>query len=269
MVRRLFLNNTIILWLIALNALIIFLQGFLQAESIENKLLDTADHILTLMFLIEALVKLRAWGIRSYFADGWNVFDFILIVMALPSLIFWLTSVQVVQMDFLLALRVLRIFKFFRVLRFIPNVEHLILGVLRALRSSILVVFAFVIFNFIFAILSFYFFSHLAPEYFGNPLLAFYSTFKIFTVEGWYEVPDLIAERSDSVWLSVAARIYFVLMLFGGGIFGLSLINSIFVESMMSDSNKDLEIKVDELRNEIKKLRQFLESRKKSESENS
>ncbi|MCS6981178.1 MAG: ion transporter [Flavobacteriales bacterium] len=269
MLSHFFLNNKFILCLIAANALIIFFQGFLQAESVENKLLDTADHILTLMFLIEALVKLRSWGIRTYFSDGWNVFDFILVVVALPSLVFWLTPVQVIQMDFLLALRVLRIFKFFRVLRFIPNVEHLILGVLRALRSSILVVFAFVIFNFIFAILSFYFFGHLAPEYFGNPLLAFYSTFKIFTVEGWYEVPDLIAERSNSVWLSVAARIYFVLMLFGGGIFGLSLINSIFVESMMSDSNRDLEIKVDELRLEIQQLRQSLESRTKTDRENS
>lgn len=88
-------------------------------------------------------------------------------------------------------------------------------------------------------------------------MISFYSTFKIFTVEGWYEIPDLIAERSDSLGLAVFARIYFVLLLFGGGIFGLSLINSIFVESMMSDNNDEvidklnkLEIKIDSLTKE-------------------
>lgn len=263
MLPQLFLNNTFILTLIALNALVIFIQGFVPSETAGGQWLNAADHALTLLFLIEAIVKISTWGPKTYFSGGWNVFDFILVLVALPSLIFWLTPVRVVQLDFLLALRVLRIFKFFRVLRFVPNVENLILGIIRAMQSSVLVVLAFFLFNFIFAILSFNFFGHLAPEYFGNPLLAFYSTFKIFTVEGWYEVPDLIAERSSEVWLAVLARVYFVLLLFGGGIFGLSLINSIFVESMMSDNTKDLEGKVDELTDEIRRLREKLESGKK------
>jgi voltage-gated sodium channel len=260
MFQRIFLNNTFILTLIALNALIIFIQGFVPSDTDAGQWLNGADHLLTLLFLVEAVVKISAWGARTYFTGGWNVFDFILVLVALPSLIFWLTPVHVVQLDFLLALRVLRIFKFFRVLRFVPNVENLILGIIRAMQSSVLVVLAFFLFNFIFAILSFNLFGELAPEYFGNPLLAFYSTFKIFTVEGWYEVPDLIAERSSDLWLAILARVYFVLLLFGGGIFGLSLINSIFVESMMSDNTKDLEEKVDELSEEIRRLREKLES---------
>lgn len=262
MFKRLFLNNNFILILIALNAGVIFMQGFVSSASVTGQWLTVADHLLTFLFLVEAAVKISVWGARNYFTGGWNVFDFVLVLVALPSLIFWLTPVHVVQLDFLLAFRVLRIFKFFRVLRFVPNVEDLILGIIRAMRSSVLVVMAFFVFNFIFAILSFNFFGEIAPEYFGNPLLAFYSTFKIFTVEGWYEVPDLIAERSSKLWLAVLARIYFVILLFGGGIFGLSLINSIFVESMMSDNTKDLEQKVDELSEEIRKLREKPDSGK-------
>lgn len=254
-----FLNNTFIFIIIALNALVIFMQGFMGPESWEAHTLNTLDHFLTLLFLVEAVVKIRVWGPRTYFSGGWNIFDFALVLVALPSLVFWLTPVTVVKLDFLLALRVLRIFKFFRVLRFVPNVEHLILGIIRALKASTLVVLAFFIFNFIFAILSFYLFGDLAPEYFGNPLLSFYSTFKIFTVEGWYEVPDLIAERSDKIWLAFLARIYFVLLLFGGGIFGLSLINSIFVDSMMSDNTRDLEKKIEDLAAEIRGLREKLD----------
>jgi len=84
--------------------------------------------------------------------------------------------------------------------------------------------------------------------------MSFYTTFKIFTVEGWYEIPDLIAERSDSAGMAVFARIYFVLLLFGGGIFGLSLINSIFVESMMSDNNDEVLSRIERLENKMDQL---------------
>jgi voltage-gated sodium channel len=69
----------------------------------------------------------------------------------------------------------------------------------------------------------------------------------------------LIAERSESVALAIFARIYFVMLLFGGGIFGLSLINSIFLESMMSDNNDEVLEKMANLEN---KINQLLESKR-------
>ncbi|MBO6081618.1 MAG: hypothetical protein J6P46_01180, partial [Bacteroidales bacterium] len=57
-------------------------------------------------------------------------------------------------------------------------------------------------------------------------------------------------------------RMYFVLILIAGGIIGLSLVNSIFVDAMVSDNNdaleaevKELTGKVDELLDEIKRLK--------------
>jgi voltage-gated sodium channel len=161
---------------------------------------------------------------------------------------------DVMSLDFLLTMRILRVFKFFRVLKFVPNVEHLLAGVLRAVKSSIIIILAFFIFNFIFAVLSYSFYSEILPEYFSNPLLAFYSTFKVFTIEGWYEIPDMIAEKSESVGMAIFTRIYFVALLFGGGIFGLSLINSIFVDSMMSDNNDVVLERMDQLEEKINRI---------------
>lgn len=252
--KKIFLNNGFLISIISLNALVIFLQGFFPLESSYSNGLEIADHFFTVLFMLEAGVKISHFGIKNYFKEGWNIFDFSLLLIALPSLIMLITSWHLVSLDFLLTLRILRVFKFFRVIRFIPNIEQLILGILKALKSSVFIVFAFFIFNFIFAILSFSFFAGVAPEHFSNPLLAFYSTFKIFTIEGWYEIPDLIAERSNSIFLSVMARIYFVILLFGGGIFGLSLINSIFVDSMMSGSNNEIMDKVNSLEEKIDQL---------------
>lgn len=251
MFKRLFLNDIFLMIIISVNALIIFLQGFFSVISPVGQFLEMLDHVFTALFILEALVKIQSFGTKGYFKDSWNVFDFSLVLIALPSLVVLFTPLEMVSLDFLLTLRILRVFKFFRVLKFIPNIENLLSGIFSAIKSSVLIIFAFLIFNFIFAILSFSFFAEIAPEHFANPLISFYTTFKVFTIEGWYEIPDLIAERTESVGLAVFARIYFVLLLFGGGIFGLSLINSIFVESMMSDNNDEVLERMDQLENKI------------------
>lgn len=251
MFKRLFLNDIFLMIIISVNALIIFLQGFFSVISPVGQFLEMLDHVFTALFILEALVKIQSFGTKGYFKDSWNVFDFSLVLIALPSLVVLFTPLGMVSLDFLLTLRILRVFKFFRVLKFIPNIENLLSGIFSAIKSSVLIIFAFLIFNFIFAILSFSFFAEIAPEHFANPLISFYTTFKVFTIEGWYEIPDLIAERTESVGLAVFARIYFVLLLFGGGIFGLSLINSIFVESMMSDNNDEVLERMDQLENKI------------------
>lgn len=254
MIKRLFLNDIFLLIIISLNALIIFLQGFFSVTSLTSQMLEITDHIFTSLFIIEAIIKIQTFGAKGYFKEAWNIFDFSLVLIALPSLVVLVTPIEMVSLDFLLTLRILRVFKFFRVLKFIPNIESLLNGIFRAVKSSVLILFAFLIFNFIFAVLSFSFFSEIAPEHFSNPLISFYSTFKVFTIEGWYEIPDLIAERTESVGLAVFARIYFVFLLFGGGIFGLSLINSIFVDSMMSDNNDEVLSKLDSVEIKINQL---------------
>lgn len=254
MLKRLFFNDIFLLIIISLNALIIFLQGFFSVTSTSGQMLEMTDHFFTTLFIIEAIIKIQSFGAKEYFKEAWNIFDFSLLLIALPSLVILVTPLEMLSLDFLLTLRILRVFKFFRVLKFIPNIEKLLAGLFRAIQSSILIIFTFLIFNFIFAILSFSFFSEIAPEHFSNPLISFYSTFKIFTIEGWYEIPDLIAERTESIALAVFTRVYFILLLFGGGIFGLSLINSIFVESMMSDNNDEVLSKLNSIEIKINQL---------------
>ncbi len=96
-------------------------------------------------------------------------------------------------------------------------------------------------------------FNQTAPEYFSNPLVSLYSTFKIFTVEGWYEIPEAITSGLSKT-ASFFTYLYFIFILLTGGIFGLSLVNSIFVDAMVSDNNDELESKIDRLDEKISKL---------------
>ena len=49
-------------------------------------IMDTASNVFNIIYTIEVLIKLIAYG-RGYFADGWNNFDFTIVVVAWLGLI--------------------------------------------------------------------------------------------------------------------------------------------------------------------------------------
>jgi voltage-gated sodium channel len=252
MISKLFLNDRFILLLILLNTIVIFLGGYAVSQH-DRFLISIADNSITALFIIEILIKLKAIGIAQYFKSNWNKLDFFLILVSVPALITFAFNLSMLDVSFLLVFRVLRVFKAFRFLKFIPNVNQLVAGIQRALKTSIFVLIGFVTYIFLIGILSFYLFNSSGSEYFENPMIALYSTFKIFTVEGWFEIPEQIAANYSSS-SSFFIYLYFIIVVLTGGILGLSLVNSIFVDAMVSDNNDDLEKKIDNLDIKITKL---------------
>ena len=217
MIKKLFLNDKFILILILLNALIIFVSGF--KVSVNNRLiLSLIDNLITVLFIVELLVKFIEFGLIGYFKSNWRKFDFVLIVLSLPTLVAFIGGFEVTTYSYLLVFRVLRIFKSVRFLQFIPGIDDLVKGIKRALKTSIVVLVGFVIYIFIIGIFSFYLFKEVSPEHFGNPLNSLYSIFKIFTVEGWYEIPEQLT-RGLSSTSSFFTYIYFIFVVISGGIF--------------------------------------------------
>lgn len=260
MLRRLLLNDRVIFALIIVNAVAIFALGFPSVVGPVRGLLVATDVMITIAFVLEAVFKIRRDSFRGYWADGWNRFDFILVALALPSLADLFLSADLSGYGLFLMLRTARSAKLLRSYRFFPEIDGLIAGVLRAAKSSLLVSMAFAISLLIFALVSQRIFGGIAPEHFGNPVRALYSTFKVFTVEGWFDIPDEVAEGLPE-WAALFTRIYFSFLLLGGGIFGLSLVNSIFVDAMVADNNDELEEKVDLLTEEVRRMRDRLEER--------
>jgi voltage-gated sodium channel len=252
-ITRLFLSDRFILSLIILNSFTIFGEGFKDFGKNILYYITLVDSIITLLFLVEATIKISHFGWKGYISSAWNKLDFTLVLLSMPSIILLILHSKMHGLSFLLIFRVFRVFKFFRLFKFIPGIDDLIKGVQRALKASIFALFGFFLLNFIFSILSCYLFKDLSPQYFGDPIRAMYSTFKVFTTEGWYEVPDKIAQTSTT-FNAFAIKFYFVLVLIIGGILGLSLVNSIFVDSMVMDNNDDLERKIDILNQKIETL---------------
>ncbi len=249
MLKRLFLNEKFILVVILINAVLVFISGFIIQPNFASSI-QILDNLITALFIIELIVKSTEFGFRHYLISNWNKLDAILIILSIPAFVAFIFQLDFAEYSFLLVLRILRVFKSFRFLKFVPDIENLIKGVQRALKSSFVVLIGFAVYIFIVGIFTFYIFKSTAPEYFGNPMISLYTTFKIFTVEGWFEIPENITSDYTPV-ASFFTYMYFIFILISGGIFGLSLVNSIFVDAMVSDNNDDLEKKIVSLENKV------------------
>ncbi|MFZ5431178.1 MAG: ion transporter [Bacteroidota bacterium] len=247
--KRLFLNEYFILYLIVANAFIIFIQEF----ELNGNALDFFEPVFTLLFIIEMVIKINNNGFAKYISDGWNKLDFTLIIISIPSLAVIFYNDSPLQLNIFLTLRVFRVFKFFRLVRFFPDSKSFISSIQRALKASYIVIAGFFLLVFIVSLVTCSLYKQIVPEYFGNPLESFYSIFRLFSVEGWYEIPDLIASRSSPI-MGFFSKVYFVFLLLCGGIIGLSLVNSIFVDAMVSDNNDELQEEVSKLSDKIEIL---------------
>ena len=219
----------------------------------DNPWLLGIDYFFILFFVGEAVVKMRALGVSGYFSSAWNRFDLFIVLGSLPVLL--LAFFDVPDTTVLVLLRLFRLVRLVRFLRFIPNIDQVVRGLGRALKSSVLVLAALFFLNLLLAMVTCHFYADTAPRYFGDPLVSFYSIFQMFTLEGWNEIPDAITPNSASPLRVGLTRLYFGVVVLLGGIFGIGLANAIFVDEMTMDNNRDLERKVDLLTEEIRRLR--------------
>lgn len=251
--RKIFLNEKAILAVIILNSILLFVQecGF------NSPLLNTLDAACTIIFIIEMIVKLIEFGFKEYWKSGWNRLDGTLVVLSIPSLLFYFIPNVSFDVSFLLILRVLRVFRFFRLVHAFPGFTRMIANFGNAMRQSYAVFIGLLVMIIVFAMIGSSLFKDVAPEYFANPIEGIYSTFRIFTGEGWNEIPDTLAENVPEGW-SHAIRLYFSLVLIVGCIIGMSLLNSIFVDAMVADNNEDVEQKLSAIEAQLEEIKKKL-----------
>lgn len=243
---------------ILLNGLALFMLAY-QHPHREGGVWFAVDYACIVFFVIEAMVKVHAWKWRGYLASKWNMLDFVVVLLSLPFLLTPFLAIHTT--GGVTVLRLLRLFRLFRLMRFIPDRDKIAAGIRRSLKASLGVFMGVLLVNLILAMGASMLFGEDTPQYFGTPLKAMYSMFQIFTVEGWYEVPQAIAATTDNWAWAAFARVYFVGAVFGGGIIGLSLANAVFVDQMVSDNNDEVEVRITELTHEVRKLRALLEGR--------
>ena len=256
--KKIFLQDKFILSVILINAVIIYLQ----VRGFENSIVNTIDVLCTIIFICEMIVKIAEFGWRGYWKEGWNKLDCILVALSIPSLVALFIPNNMASLSVLLILRVLRVLRIFRMLHFFPNFAKVIKGFQVALKESYAIWLSFFVIIVVFGLLNCSLFREADPEHFQTPLRSIYAVFQICTVEGWYEIPNTIAEYyGTSTILAELVRFYFCMLLIFGGIIGMSFINSIFVDAMVADNNDEIMRKLDEMQKSIDELKKQLKEK--------
>ena len=158
-----------------------------------GEMLTRGNQIILGVFILEAIMKMVALAPRPqrYFSDGWNVFDFAIIVFSL------IPATGAFAM-------IARLGRLLRVLRLISTIEDLRLIVAALVKSipnvgHILMLMSIIVY--IYAIIGFQLFHEHDPEHWRNIGISILTLFEIITLEGWVEVNNKAMELNPFAWV--------------------------------------------------------------------
>ena len=227
-----------------------------EVESHYAMLLSILDYMVTIYFLIEIAIKLYAEEkTMDFFKSGWNVFDFVIVV------------ITVVPLDNTAIAPIARIFRIFRVLRLLtsrPELKKIIDMLIRAIPSIVdIVILMFIVF-YIYAIVGNYLFEDAASGLWKDFLISMLTLFRILTFEDWTDVMYEGMEIYSWSW------IYFVSFVVIAAFVFFNLFVAVIIGEMQKIDNKDMMddihaendkldlilIQIQELKAEIKTLKE-------------
>ncbi len=175
-----------------------------------NTTLDSLVHILdsaiTLFFLFEVTIRIIAEPkTRDFFKNGWNVFDFVIVLASL---------VPLDGNETVLLARLLRIFRVLRLVSVIPELRILINSLLKALpRMGYIVLLMFIIF-YIYAAIGSFVFETINPSLWANISIAMLTLFRISTFEDWTDIMYETMEVYPLSWLFYISFIFLTAFVF-------------------------------------------------------
>lgn len=162
-----------IMIIIVLNAITLGLETSPSAMAAAGSLLIAADRLMLMIFIAEISARMFAHGFR-FFRDPWNVFDFIIVGIALAPAT---TGFAVLR-----ALRVLRVL---RIISAVPKMRMVVQALLSAIPGIGSIVALLALIFYVMAVMATKMFGPSFPEWFGSIPASLYSLFQIMTLESW------------------------------------------------------------------------------------
>ena len=145
------------------------------------------------IFIMEALLKMIALAPRMdrYFRDGWNIFDFSVIVFALiPA-----------TGEFAMIARLARLLRALRLISTIKELRLIVSALVRSIPSVFHVIMLMSIIVYIYAIIGHQLFHKHDPDNWGNLGVCVLTLFNMITLEGWTEIMATAMELHDWAWV--------------------------------------------------------------------
>jgi len=219
--------------LILFNAVLIGLETSHDVVENYGQWLHLGNDIILWIFVLEAALKITAVAPRLglYFGNGWNLFDFSIVVLSfLPS-----------TEEFALVARLVRILRVLRLVSAVPQLRLIVATLVRSIPSMGHVILLMSIIFYIYAVTGFHLFHEHDAEHWGTLGAALLTLFQMVTLEGWVDVMDTAMEALPWAW------VYFVTFVLIGTFVMLNLFIAVVINNL--DASKAAEL--DDLRDPV------------------
>ena len=162
-----------IIALIVVNAVTLGLETSSVVMADYGDLLHVADRAILTVFVAEIAAKLFAFGWR-FFRDPWNVFDFLVVGIAL-----------VPASGPLAVLRTLRVLRVLRLVSTVPRLRMVIEALLHAIPGIGAIAGLLLLIFYVGAVMATSLFAADFPDWFGHIGRSMFTLFQIMTLESW------------------------------------------------------------------------------------
>jgi voltage-gated sodium channel len=214
-------TDRFVMTLIIINAVTLGLQTSKTVMDSIGPFLLILDDIILAMFVVELAARIAVYRL-SFFRDPWNVFDFVVVAIAL-----------VPATETLSVLRALRILRVLRLITAVPALKAVVTGLLTALPGMGSIVLLIGLLYYVFAVMATKMYGPEAPELFGTLGASLFTLFTVMTLEGWVEVVKSLMEQRPYAW------IFFITFIVVTTFMVLNLFIGVVVNAMQAEHEKE------------------------------
>ena len=182
-----------IIALIVGNGVLLGLETSPTLEQRYGSLMHLGNQIVLGVFIVEALMKMLAVAPRidRYFRDGWNVFDFLVIVFSLVP----------ATGQFAMVARLARLLRVLRLISAVRELRLIVAALVRSIPSVVYVILLMSIIVYIYAIIGYHLFHQHDPQHWRSLGVSILTLFNIITLEGWTVVMDNAMQLHPWSWI--------------------------------------------------------------------
>jgi voltage-gated sodium channel len=174
-----------------------------EGELVEASIFSTIQTLVVAVFVIEAALRLTAHYPRpqSYFKDGWNCFDFAIIVLSLMPVTGGFSGFSTIA-------RLIRLLRITRLITKSTELRAIVTTLVRSIPSIFNILILLSILFFIYAIVGYHLFRNVDPQHWSSFPIAVTTLFQIITLEGWVDVMEpIILNLGPIYWIYFASFI--------------------------------------------------------------
>ena len=222
--------DQIIIVLIIINAAILGFETSAELNAKFGGLFELINQIVLGVFILEAAMKIIAVApqFSKYFKNGWNLFDFSIILLSLiPA-----------TGQFAMIARLARLLRVLRLISALPELRLIVSTLLRSIPGMANVMLLMGVIFYIYAIMGFHLFHEHDPEHWRNIGISLLTLFRIATLEDWTDVMYKGMELSPYSW------IFFISFV----VLGTFVIINLFIAIVINNLDEAKQAKLKELR---------------------